>query len=942
MVKHLTICFLFFCSAVISNGQPCPTSSNSEIQVARTHFKQKLDNRQFDDTLQNLTIQLEKQYQQLDCLEQWLKIHIEYYDNERRVSRASAQRWLEKNAKAFRSTKTVTEDSLMMMNFLKKGYNEIKLSRISEARRSYESALVIREKHQLGDPSYMATNLYKSLGNIYTRLGDTERAINYLNIAKDMCTPGYPKLGSIYADLGLAYQNQTLDSNTMESALKMNQSGLQLENLLPYNKALFLFNIATINLDMGNYDQSLIYSEKCLEVVRQFDQYQRTDPRRTHYYTQEKQWEFQGGIAELKAEIYALTSNPNALTEFERAIQLNQKAYETTHHRQIAKTYIKTGNYFLNKNQPSKAINYFQSALQCLLPDFQPGKVTDNPEEAELYPENSIRSALEGKANAMIALKENLPVALDAYNLILDVEEKLQKLYQFDQAKLDLFQEGRSLNEKAIEIANQLYKQSEDRKYLEAAFRFAENSKAALLLEALNRQKSALISGIPDSLMLENRTLNSLAQENQQQMGEIRRGDQQSVDDSIALVKLEEQQLQIYLQQQELQKHLATTYPDYSKLSYQRPAVSLLKLQEDLIKENEVFVEYFFGIKNVYAFVATQNNANCINLGASKQLNQQLLAFKKQLSSKAYSPTFNQQSFALFKHLVEPLQLPESTHKLTVVTDGNLNYLPLQAFRLADSDQATDYLIHKYLISYTYSADVYFSQLQESLGNKSKGMLAMAPIQFPKNKALTPLPLTEAFITHLSKEHNGQFILGSKATKRAFMDAAGSFETLVLATHAEAGQQPLIHFYDQSLSLNELYSQKLNASTAVLMACGTADGILEGSEGVMSLARALSYAGVPSVTSSLWEVSEESSTTIISKMLNNLKDGMDKDQALHLAQLEFINTISERPWRWAAFIHIGNTSALHKGPINWLGLGGGSAGGLLVLGIGWWFFRRKL
>ena len=936
MVKQLTICLLVWCNAMFCNAQPCNTvNSQSETQSIRAQFKDRLANRQFDDTLQTLTQELEQRYEQADCLEEWLKIHIEYFGKERRVSRETANRWLEKNVNsAFRKPITIIEDSLMMMTLIKKGYNETRLSRIPEARRSYESALAIREKHQLGDPNWMATILYKSLGSIYTRLGDVDRAILYLTTARDMCSDDYKRLGSIYADLGIAYENQP-DSVSLRQYL----DGLELKNLLPYHKALFLQKIAQTYAAMGKNQEAIQYVEKCQKLINQFDRFQQEDPRNAYYYEKETQWVFEAGLTEVQAEIYAKTKDSKAKQEFEKAIQFNQKAYDTPHHRQIAKTYIKTGDYYLTINQPNQAINYFQNALQCLLPDFQPQKVTDNPDAAEFDAENSIYFALEGKANALIALDEHLPTVLETYDLILDVEDKLHSHYQFDKAKLELFNESRARNETAIGIAQRLYKRTKDKQYLETAFRFAENSKAAILLESLNRQKAALISGIPDSLIIEDKAFNSVAQRNQQEMAEIRRGDQLSAADSAALVLLEEQQLQIYLDQERLQKHLATTYPEYNKLKYQQPAVSLLKLQEDLIKNNEAFIEYFFGQKNVYAFIATKQGLSCQNLGSSKQLNQQLLDYKKQLSSKRLTDGFANMGFNLYQQLVVPLELPPSIDKLIVVTDGALNYVPLQAFSMAASGKATDYFIHKYLINYTYSADIYYSQLQEPPQKDPGQMLAVAPIQFPGNPKLAALPLTEAFIQHLSQEHKGSFITGPQATKQAFVDAAGDFETLVLATHAEAGREPRIHFYDQSMSLNELYMQRLKASTAVLMACGTADGVLEGGEGVMSLARALRYAGVPSVTSSLWEVSEESSATIITFMLDNLKEGMPKDEALRAAQLKFMTTVSERPWRWAAFIHIGNAFPLKQSSVNWMGMGGLlSAVGVL---LGWLLLRRR-
>lgn len=926
MVKQLSSSFFILFLALVSIAQP--KACTHQYPALRADFQQRLAENQLNDTLQTITTKLEKQYQEADCLEQWLKIHIELFDKQKKINRATAIKWLEKNTeKAFRKPTSKTEDSLMMMSLIKKGYTETRLSRIPEARRSYENARKIREQHQLGDPNWMATYLYKTLGSTYTRLGDYDKAVNYLSTAKGMCSADYRRQGSIYSDLGVALKEKYHGKEEVKEALNVLQETFKLEGISNYHKALLFNNIAEVNLELRDSKQALHYIKECLKL---FDQH---DP--------ENNWGFKGTTMTLLARIYASIKDPRTEQTFEQAIQLEIQENDTPYHREIAKTYIYLGDFLLRNQKPEKAMAVQQKALLCLLPDFQPKLVTDNPGEAHLYAENSIYDALDGKAKALIALDENLPTALETYTLILDVEEKLRKYFQFDQAKLTLYKEGRERNEIAIKIAHRLYQETKNQKYLETAFRFAENSKAAILLEALNRQQSALITGIPDSLMVEDKALRSAELRNKNEMAEIRRGHTLTAEDEARLEILEKRQVNIYNSQLALQEHLNTTYPDYSKLSYQRPAVSMKKLQKDLIQQNEAFIEYFFGKDRVFAFVITKDELKCLDLGPSAPLNAQLLAVKKQLGSKSYSQELSNGSFRLYQQLIQKLQLPNNIDKLSVVTDGYLNYLPLQALTMSAEGNATDYLINKYLINYTYSSDIYFSQLQEETKSNSNGILAFAPIQFPRNDQLSTLPLTEKFIQHLSKEHKGEFLTGEKATKQAFTKKAEAYETLVLATHAEAGQQPQIHFYDQPVTLNELYEQQLNASTAILMACSTADGVLEGGEGVMSLTRALRYAGVPSVTSSLWEVAEESSATIITDMLANLKVGMPKDKALRTAQLKFITEVSERPWRWAAFVHIGNAFPLKQSKFNWLGIGSGVGAFSLLLAVAWFLLRRK-
>ena len=54
----------------------------------------------------------------------------------------------------------------------------------------------------------------------------------------------------------------------------------------------------------------------------------------------------------------------------------------------------------------------------------------------------------------------------------------------------------------------------------------------------------------------------------------------------------------------------------------------------------------------------------------------------------------------------------------------------------------------------------------------------------------------------------------------------------------------------------EIYNLELKGELAVLSACSTGDGKLQKGEGVISLARAFTYAGIPSVVMTLWDVED--------------------------------------------------------------------------------------
>jgi len=93
----------------------------------------------------------------------------------------------------------------------------------------------------------------------------------------------------------------------------------------------------------------------------------------------------------------------------------------------------------------------------------------------------------------------------------------------------------------------------------------------------------------------------------------------------------------------------------------------------------------------------------------------------------------------------------------------------------------------------------------------------------------------------------------------------------------------------------------------------------------MSLSRAFTYAGCPSLVMSLWSVPDESTAQIISTFFQNLKEQQPKDTALQQAKLSYLQNAPNRlshPLYWAGFVPVGEMKALNfpnsSFPYQWL------------------------
>ena len=102
----------------------------------------------------------------------------------------------------------------------------------------------------------------------------------------------------------------------------------------------------------------------------------------------------------------------------------------------------------------------------------------------------------------------------------------------------------------------------------------------------------------------------------------------------------------------------------------------------------------------------------------------------------------------------------------------------------------------------------------------------------------------------------------------------------------------------------------------MLSACETGIGKLQRGEGIISLARAFAYAGAKSIFTTLWKVDDEKTKDLVIDFYKYLKVGKAKDEALHLAKLDFLKKnkgkgAANHPFFWAGMIGIGDMRPLN-------------------------------
>lgn len=774
------------------------------------------------------------------------------------------------------------------------GYYLKQLGFIHKSVLKYENAKQIYESHQVINYDIIEFCL-KPLANNYTRLGEVERAEDILKISiekaqkenkVDQIIVGYSNLAIVYRTVGaynkaINYLKLALDLESNPEGKSKIYSDLAINFLYLKNVSKTVENIKKSNkLNHQNNNSILMRNEislaNCFLLNKEFD---------------------------------------NALKELEKALK-NAGLVFGERDREIAKIQNQIGNVFLEKGLIIRALEYYQKALFTLMPMFNHNSVIENPILKYFYPENSIKESLDGKAAAFY-LQGDFENALVNYELAFKVEDELRASYLSQESKINQQQENRQRSEKCIELCYELYQKTNNLKWVERAFQFAEKSKSIILLEA--KKAGLLKSQIKnDSLFLiEKDLIFKKAQLNNNIVVEELKGDKASVN---LLSKLTNERDRIFNKLQLLKLNIEAKFPSLKVES--DSVISIKEIKEKLLQKNQSLVEFFDGKHVAYVFaISKENDIKIVKIAKDSIFNKQLTLFldfftkSRGVSIQNNVNEYTKLGYELFKSIFKI----ELNKNVIIVPDGIFSFIPFDALltqkETSYNFNELSYLIKKYNVSYAYSASI---ELQDNKYSKSlkEGLLGFFPVFRGNYRGLAELNYTELEAQSVTTSTNGKVLLNSEATKNKFTKSIDKYSIVHLSTHASGGDfytPPSIEFYDKTLYLPEIYGYDLNLDLLVLSACETGMGTLRKGEGAMSLARGFTFAGVENLIVSLWSVNDKSTKELMAGFYRNFKKSGNKSLALHKSKLDYlennlIDVSKKSPYYWAGFIYIGDST----------------------------------
>lgn len=468
------------------------------------------------------------------------------------------------------------------------------------------------------------------------------------------------------------------------------------------------------------------------------------------------------------------------------------------------------------------------------------------------------------------------------------------------------------------------------------AFYYMEKSRAVLLNDKLN-ELGAMAHLPEEEHNTEQEYKRRIASEEQRLNGL-----------SVHSVQYRQQQLMVLQVKDEFEHYIKTLeqkYPAYYQYKYASKVPALAELQAYLLKRDAHFVHYFVEDTVAYILNIMPDAAKMIQLHSKDFDRDQVTAFLQYCSNKQRLNNdfsgFTSISLALYKSFFEPLQIPVG--RVILCQDDFL--LPFEA--LCKDDKGKRFLVYDYVFSYVYSAGYLLKEMNSPVAKGS--YIGFAPVSFAPYLTLPDLTNSATLLKHTASYYNTTTLFtGGNATRDNFMKAVPGYSIANIFSHALADSgntEPLLYMQDSVIHLSEL--QLLNRPATqliVLSACQTNAGRNATGEGIYSLARGFSSAGIPSVAATLWKADEEAVYALSDKFHAYLSEGMRKDDALQKAKLYFVRQGGKEkllPYFWANMVLMGNAEPVmfsHSAGVSWWLM---SAIPLLLASVLYIVMRRK-
>jgi CHAT domain-containing protein/uncharacterized protein HemY len=606
------------------------------------------------------------------------------------------------------------------------GYNYKNLGQPEKAHRAFAEALSLARR--AGDLRAETLALI-AMGNINRKIGNNQEALGFYAAAKPIAERIGDQtsratilggMGSIYFEMGDSRQAL----RCIEEA-----SDLMARNGKKWGMAEAWLSLGRIHRSLGEKEKALQYLAQALEL----------------FVTLRMPRLESATLREMGLVYDALGDLPKALASYKAALKLTKPGEDQ---REQAYTLNYAGRIHEELNQPDLAFNYYNEALLLSRRSGDPvGEALGRFNLAHLERDRGNLLAARQQVEAALSIVESQRASVGSQDLRTTYFATVRNTY-------DLY----------IHILMQLHKQNRAFGFDRQAFAISEKARARSFLESLSDARAGARDGIDPALLSKERELsdaiNTKAQHQVQLFAEKRTEDGERVSQELDLLVTELAQVRDQIRE--------------AGRSLTKPALpgllSLEEVQQRLLDDNTVLVEYALGDDQSYVWLVTRTSFASYELAprrdietaarklheliASRQINYgepanaraarqaradaEIPTETASLSKLILGPTvgaafrgrpFQQSgvSGTTGGHRGPPLQSILDKQKIIVVADGALQYIP---FALLHDPDSGNFLIAAHEIINAPSAST-LAVLQKAAAKRTPATNAIAVLADP-------------------------------------------------------------------------------------------------------------------------------------------------------------------------------------------------------------------
>jgi CHAT domain-containing protein len=594
--------------------------------------------------------------------------------------------------------------------------------------------------------------------------------------------------------------------------------------------------------------------------------------------------------------------------------------------------------------QYSKAISNYNSALALAK------KYGDRFGEAET---NYLMAVTEQKRGNSKAAKAKIEAAL---NVVEDFRSKVVD----PQLRSSYFASVQEYYEFYIDVLMQLHKQQPSQGFNALALQASERARARSLLDLLNESRTDIRQGVDPKLLEQEENLQFKLNALEKSRIEL----YSKTPTEAQKASFEQKYNTLLSQYRNIETRIRASSLHYAALT-QPQALTLNQLQQQILDDNTVLLEYFLGTEHSYLWAVSKSEITSYELPKQSEIEATTQKFITLVQNSNARPSeISKAGTPLSQMLLGPVAKQLGQKRLLIVSNRALQYLP---FATLPAPTGSQFLLSEHEIinlpsvstlatlrqqlngrkpapkAVAVFADPVFSPTDERVAQrKDRTPASNDPTQDSVNTEPFSAPILQEQIVRDASQEAG---IDLERLAESRTEAKDILQLLPVNMRSQAldfeanknnvlnsnlSQYRIIHFATHGilnttrpelsavvlslvdpqgrpqsgfLRLNDIFNLNLPAELVVLSACKTGLGQDMRGEGLIGLTRGFMYAGSPRVLASLWSVNDESTAVFMTLFYKAmLEKGLPPAAALRTAQLELQKQEEwQSPYYWAAF-----------------------------------------